>query len=471
MGIGMINGVRKELGLGWSLFVAVVVATAVISCPGAHGGATGVDVTGFGLRDSGADGLHGNDEIDASGVDAGDLHRVEDERVGQLVALEAEPLAPFFEALAQLEEDGTGTVRVLQWGDSHTAADFVTSEIRHLLQERFGDSGRGFMLLGRPWRSYRPKDVKLDAGGDWRAERILIAADPATLDGRYGLGGVSVESRDPSAWTTVATSSSTGFNRVASSFEVFFLKQPRGGSFRVLVDGAPRVTVSTAASSFSTGFVKVAVDKGEHEFEVRVIGDRRVRLFGATVENDGPGVVYDSLGVNGGFFHTPLRWDAELLAEQVARRNPDLLVAMYGTNEADSRTINPSSYARMVRKTMARFRAGAPEAACMLFGPPDRRVASNGDDEPTQLDWIIDVQGEVASEIGCAFLDLRELMGGPGSYNWWTVRNPRLARGDGVHLTVQGYRELGRQVVEEILSAYEDYLDTADNPLDRDADR
>jgi len=463
-----VNG-GKWFGRRWSLLLAGLLGTAVISCPRAHGGATGADLRsgrGSGSDYEGEDG-YGEvwDEADGGGADALDDDLVDEERLGQLVALEGDPLGSFFEALAGVERDGEGIVRVLQWGDSHTAADFLTGEIRYALQSRFGDAGHGFVLLGKPWRSYHPKDVKLTASGNWTAERILIAADPATLDGRYGLGGVSVETADRDATTSVATSDSSEFNQEASAFEVFYLEQPRGGSFRLLVDGEPRATVSTAAKRYRTGFVSVEVDLGPHEFEVRTLGDGRVRLFGATIENDGPGLVYDSLGVNGGFFHTPHRWDADLLAEQVARRDPDLLITMYGTNEADSRNIDPARYGDMVRRTLARFRAGAPEASCLLFGPPDRRMKSAGGDEPTQLDWIVDVQREVAAEIGCAFLDLRELMGGPGSYDRWSSVSPRLAQGDGVHLTVQGYRVLGERIAGAILEGYESYLAEIEHPI------
>lgn len=462
---------RKILGRTGTLLIAAVLGLSVVSCPRARGGVAGPDSAAAPEDEVDFEGEQApGGEIDAGGVDVADSGLFEEERVGQLVALEDDPLGTFFDALARSEQGEQDIVRILHWGDSHTAADFLTGEIRYALQRRFGDGGHGFVLLAKPWKSYRPKDVKLGVSGQWTAERILIAADPATLDGRYGLGGVSVETEEKGASATAATTDSTGFNRVASVFEVFYLDQPDGGSFRVLVDGDVRATVSTAATRQQTGFVSVEVEEGPHEFEVRAVGDGKVRLFGATVENDGPGLVYDSLGVNGGFFHTPHRWDADLLAEQVARRDPDLLITMYGTNEADSRNIDEEKYADMVRRTLERFRAGAPGVSCMLFGPPDRRMRGDANGEPTQLDWIIGVQREVAAEIGCAFLDLRELMGGSGSYDVWSGVTPRLAQGDGVHLTVQGYRVLGERIAGEILEAYESYLAEVGHPLAADGD-
>src|SRR5581483_4136163 len=48
-----------------------------------------------------------------------------------------------FASLALVEEGKAHEdVRVVQFGDSHTAADVGTAVFRHLLQDRFGDGGR-----------------------------------------------------------------------------------------------------------------------------------------------------------------------------------------------------------------------------------------------------------------------------------------------------------------------------------------
>jgi lysophospholipase L1-like esterase len=395
------------------------------------------------------------DAKDGGGTDAGQGDLREEERIGEMVGFEPEPLARFLEALRDLDRSDREMVRVLHYGDSHIAADFLTTAIRRSLQARFGDGGRGFVLLGRPWRSYRPKDVSLRTTGVWRTERILVAADPATLDGRYGLGGVSTNSGEQGASSWVGTRRGTDFGRKASTLQVFYLQQPGGGSFQVIADGRVRGKVNTASGQTRSGFFTLAVTEGEHEFGVRLLGDGEVRFFGAVIESDGPGLVYDTLGINGGFFYTPLRWDGDLLAEQVAQRDPDLLVTMYGANEVDSKSINPENYKAKVLKVMARFAKGAPDADCLMLGPTDRKIRQSNDDSPDQLSWIIDVQREVADEIGCAFMDLRQMMGGPGSQEMWSRMSPALAQPDGIHLTVRGYRDLGERIAAELLCAYE----------------
>ena len=454
---------RAKSGRALRLAAVAVVALAAVSCPRA---AHRAESAGSGL---GIDALHQVEAIAAAediwpdgGAEADAATAGDTTGLVHVVPLEIGPMERFFAALARTERDALGLVRVVHYGDSHTAADLMTAAIRRALQDRFGDGGRGFIALGRPWKSYRPKDVEIAAssGGDWRAERVLVAVDPAKLDGRYGLGGVCTMGSRRDAFVRVATASGGDYGDEAASFDVYYMVQRGGGSFEVLVDGRPVGTVATNGAGPRSGFFKAGVEPGPHELEVRLRGDGEVRLFGVAIEGRGPGIVYDNLGVNGAFFYTPLRWDGALLAEQIERRSPDLIVAMYGSNEVDSRTIAEESYRADVRRVMTRFREGAPDASCLLLGPPDRK----GRDPragAAQLAWIIEAQRDVADEIGCGFIDLQGLMGGPGSQDAWVRQG--LARSDGVHLTARGYRVVGERLAEEIVGAYEEYHEG--NPL------
>ena len=391
---------------------------------------------------------------DDTGADVGVQGLTLDTRVGiELPLMGDDPLAGFYDALKALEEKERDKVRILHYGDSHTAADFFTTSVRRSLQGRFGDGGRGFVLLGKPWRSYRPKDIEVSATGIWDTERILIAADPATLDGYYGLAGITTETTTPLARSFVQTNMDKGFGKKASLFDLFYMVQPGGGRLKVLVDGKAKGTIETEGSRKRTGFFKVKVNEGPHKFEVRTLGDGEVRLFGAAVESR-RGLVYDALGVNGGFFYTPHRWNETELQKQIARRNPDLIITMYGTNETGSRSITPETYKEKVRTTMNRFMGGAPDASCLMIGPPDRE-SEKGEGE--RLTWIIQVQREVATEIGCGFINLREMMGGEGAHRVWQGVSPAMAQSDGIHLTVRGYMTLGERIAGEILSGYDQY--------------
>jgi lysophospholipase L1-like esterase len=357
------------------------------------------------------------------------------------------PLASFYTALQRLARGEADKVRVLHYGDSHTAADVLTSVVRRSLQARFGDGGRGFLPLGRPWNSFLPKDISHQAQGTWSVARVLAAAPPERMDGHYGLGGLSTIGGVGSSTRIAALpGQQTGL------FEVFYLNQPGGGRFRIWVDGVAQGAVDTASETMTPGFYRVDMPAKARVFEVRT-QQPPVRFFGAVIEHAGPGVVYDTLGINGSFFYTSAHWNADELQQQVQRRDPQLIVAMYGSNEANSRSLTPDTYADKVHAAMARLTAGAPRAACLLIGPPDRVLRNCGRED--QLDWIIDVQRRVAAERGCGFIDLQHLMGGPGSHRQWQQQQPPLAQADGVHLTIRGYLQLGEAVARELLEGFD----------------
>ncbi|MBN2716827.1 MAG: hypothetical protein JXX14_13330 [Deltaproteobacteria bacterium] len=436
-----------------SLAVLLILSVFVLSCPNAENRhPKGSDSADDFLKQAGQS--NNSEEDDDTGADVGPDGLTIDPRVGiEVPVMGDDPMAAFFDALQALEQGKRDKVRILHYGDSHTAADFLTTTVRRALQTRFGDGGRGFILLGKPWRSYRPKDIEVSATGDWEAERILIAADPATLDGYYGLAGITTATVTPLARSFVETNPEKGFGKTVSLFDLFYMVQPDGGHLKVFVDGAQRGTVDTGGQKKRTGFFKMKVKEGPHKFEIRTDGDGEVRLFGAAVESN-RGVVYDALGVNGGFFYTPHRWNETELQKQIARRDPSLIVTMYGTNESGSRTINPESYKEKVRTTMNRFMGGAKDASCLMLGPPDRD-SENG--ESDRITWIIQVQREVAAEVGCGFINLRDMMGGEGAHRIWQSVSPAMAQTDGIHLTVRGYTTLGERIATEILSAYDEY--------------
>jgi lysophospholipase L1-like esterase len=359
------------------------------------------------------------------------------------------PLAFFHEALRGLKRGERSTVRVLHFGDSHTAADLMTTEIRRRLQARFGNGGRGFVLLGRPWKSYDPKDIFVSSTGPWTTKRVLFGDDSSALDGRFGLSGIASEPGSSESVTKLAAQANLPFSTGMDRLEIFYLRQPFGGDLLVSAGAAPAQRIPTSSPRFETGVFRHRVAKDQGLVSVSSAGNGPVRLFGAVVESEETGVVYDTLGINGAFFETVLAWNEKIFAEQVALRNPDLIVIMYGTNDAGIKNLTPGAFHQAVGQAINKLRQGAPEAACLVVGPPDSRSTVRRSMPPERLDWIISVEAAVARTQGCGFVDLRALMGGPGSFGQWQRQG--LATSDGVHLTGKGYAVLGELLARQML--------------------
>lgn len=354
-----------------------------------------------------------------------------------------------FHAALRRAAAGQGKARLLFWGASHTAADIYTGTIRAYLQTMFGDGGAGYVLPAPPWRSYRRFGLVIDGStSSWNVLKVGAGA----VEDHYGLAGVALESSTAGAWGEVRPSGQYSWSRNTSGFELWYLDQPNGGRFDVLIDGVVAQRINTRHTDKRAGYARFTVPEGEHRLEVRALGDAPVRVFGVVTERDAPGVVVDALGVNGSRARSHLLWNEALYREHLRRRAPDLVVLAYGTNEAgDEQPI--ADYERQLDQVIRRIRDAVPNASCLLVGPSDRPLVQRRaqvTDRPRTAQ-VIEAQWRVALTHGCAFFDTVAFQGGPMSTVAWSRLDPPYAGRDLVHFTRRGYVRLGEVLLGAML--------------------
>ncbi|HEX3770591.1 MAG TPA: GDSL-type esterase/lipase family protein [Polyangiaceae bacterium] len=375
-------------------------------------------------------------------------------------------LAHLFQRFASLDEGrGHDDVRILQFGDSHTASDMGATAFRHVLQARFGDGGRGFVSLGCPWKNYVQEGIR----GCWMNDEFESQrARPRTplgfgvnttngVDGDFGLLGVSVGASRGGAYA------STQIGERFSRFEVAYLQEPLGGSFDVMVDGARAGRVSTRSATglpASSGFTSFDTTDGPHQIDVRTVGDGSVRVFGVGLDRPQTGVVVTALGINGAQIFTALRSSEEHFEEQVRHQAPALVVLAYGTNEAADPNLDDATYERGLVDILGRVSRAAPNASCLLLGPPDFARWTKGSRGYHTVPRILEIdaiQRRIARAAGCAFYDQIEAMGGPGSMAAWAAEPTPRAQQDRMHLTRAGYTQVGTSFATDVLHAYDEW--------------
>ena len=382
-----------------------------------------------------------------------------------------ESLRRFFAALVDLDlGKRTDDVRVVQFGDSHTAADFQTGPLRRSLQRRFGDGGRGFVSVGKPWKYYVQEGVQGSGMTGWSPERGHFAHGKFVGDGRYGLVGVSIAASQHGARAYSDLVAST------SHIELAYLEAPRGGSFDVLVDGARVQRLRTAGDEAKSAYVGLDVTEGPHHVELDAVGDGAVRVFGMTLDRSKVGLTLDALGVNGARAGDLLLLREDHFGAELKHRDPALVMLAYGTNESTD-DVPLDVYEKQLVDVLGRVARAAPAAACLLLGPPDRAErhhvvvpgATAGGASSVQTVWttvprlldIVAMERRVAAAAGCAYYSQLDAMGGPGSMAGWALEAPPRAMLDRTHLSRQGYAELGDALASDLVRAYETYRGSA----------
>ena len=352
----------------------------------------------------------------------------------------------FYETLARALQ-GEWVTRIVHYGDSHIAADILTGALRRQLQRCFGEAGAGFVLPGRPWPAYSRAGVTSQASAGWQTEGLTQASVAA--DGRLGLAGVSLSTRASGEWITVTAA--------GSYFDIYVLKQPGGGSISVLLDGVEqRRNVSLVSRASESACIEVVADTGSvHIIEIRTTAAGRARIFGIAIEFNSAGVVYDALGINGARASRPLHWDWKVLASSLERRDPDLIVVSYGSNEVSDADLDLEEYRAGFTTLLNQFHEAAPRASILVISPPDRAVRiANRWKTIGRMPALVEAQRQAAFKAGAAFYDLFDAMGSSGSIERWATQPQPLAQPDRVHLTSAGYKLVADWLYQQMISGY-----------------
>ncbi len=359
-------------------------------------------------------------------------------------------LRPFFDQLHQLEADPKAQlVRVIQFGDSHTAADVFTGALRTLFQGKFGDGGAGFSFAGYPFAGYHIRGTKRAQSTGW----TVIGTHLNDIgDAMVGMGGVSLSTEAAGNWVSLDAD--------ATSLQVQYLIQPNGGSFEIRDNDNLIATVSTAKADptapDAAAQFGAPVEPGPHHFEVLTTEQAPVRLLGLSTENTA-GVTYEAAGINGAEASLFLRWNETMQQPLLAAVNPALIVLSYGTNEAGDRNWTEEGYAAMFQRIIERCRRLAPNASILVVGPPDRamRAGRRAWKPFTGVDRIVEAQRSVCRKMNCAYWDQRSRMGGLGSMRDWVTIS--WAQPDHTHFTGEGYTELASALFSDIVQQYDSY--------------
>jgi hypothetical protein len=364
---------------------------------------------------------------------------------------EHDALTRFFEHIALLLRGrATTPVRIAVYGDSNGTMDYMTGEMRRLLQTAGGDAGHGFVALARPWPWYRHQYVVSDYDEKaWSAYTVTTHPTP-TMDPWYGPGLIVAQSKQNGAVTWVQTApEGAPIGTTASRFEVWYLTWPPGGKFDVKVDGEVKASLDTHAEGDPHfAFARVDVPDGPHKLVAVTRSPRPVRLLGAVLEREVAGFQVDGFGVGSQNCLCVLRESEDLDREVLAHRPYDLIVFHIGSNTWNPAVMDP---ALCMNEAIARFRRAEADVSVMIMTPPD--WGEKGMKKtPGWLKKSEAQLAQAAKESSAAFFDFRTAMGGEGSMARFL--DMKLTQGDGIHFNAKGGAFVAGRIVGALGRAF-----------------
>lgn len=331
----------------------------------------------------------------------------------------------------QAKRDGMDRpLRIVQIGDSHTAGDFFTEQLRRRLQARFGDAGIGWIIPGPvPGQSAARYEISSSGAWTFQSSRSGTSKD-------LPLGGfLNTGSAGSRLLIRPTLQGSPGPWRFGA-----LVRRATGSSaatLRLIGAGRPSQVFSPSAQWMPVELSLQGTPSAQFVFQVL---SGRVDVAGLWLERERQGVVIDHIGRNAAKLTDLQRWSDTAMANLFHARPVDAIVLAYGTNEAVD-NLTASTYTAHINTVVNRLQRAAPGTPVILLTAPS--FSQGGDSHcehyrPRSLRAVVSAQMAAARIPGVQVWNWMQAMGGECSVAQWS-RQGLMAR-DWIHMTAAGYR-------------------------------
>jgi lysophospholipase L1-like esterase len=356
-------------------------------------------------------------------------------------------------------------IRILQFGDSHTSADFLSGEIRRRLQESYGNGGTGYVTAGRPHIGVLSSTLKISVSSGWTYKALQRSEDV----GEFWMSGFNTVASAAGETLSFASEQPVTFDII----EIEAIRRPGGGAFDIKLDGATEGSFDLAGDKVEPVVIRLVPDHGPtnrvHDIALATSNDGVVSISSVAIYNTRAGLTYSSVGYPGATIDILNKLDGRLFVADLHRLDPQIVVLSFGTNEASKENLDIAGYTRKYEKVLAKIRAALPAVAIVLIGPPDGeelpQQCKDKARDSAECKRALETTASGARETGCAWKTLPKLAEvreaqrmiaqrqGLVYWNWasimpkecgadrWLGEQPPLMAKDHIHFTIAGYKK------------------------------
>ena len=355
----------------------------------------------------------------------------------------------FFDKLDKLIFEGKGKISVMQVGGSHIQADIWSDRMR---QNFFKFSpglngGRGFIFPYTLAHTNNPYYYKVTYTGTWKGFRSAVKKHKS----EYGVSGITASTYDSLSTFQLRFRNKHcpryDFNRV----KVFHDLDSTSFKLAFVADSNHTIVVNE-----EIGYTEYIFDHYIDSVAFTITKTDTVQdhfnLYGLSLENDDPGIVYHAIGANGASTASYLRCGK--FTQHLPALKPDLVIFCMGINDAYHADFVPADYELNYDTLVQWVRSVNPDVAIIFTTNNDSYYKRRYPNK--RAEQVREVMISLAKRHNAAVWDLYGVMGGLGSSRTWE-RN-KLVKRDKIHFTSKGYRLVGDLMFSSLVEAYDNHL-------------
>lgn len=335
-------------------------------------------------------------------------------------------------------------VVIFHYGGSHIQAERPTTHARAMLQEKFGNGGRGMVFNYGAANTYSSVNYTSTFKGTWVYAKSFQIPPKVPL----GVCGMSVETSQANAELNFKFKTTIPDDRY--KVILFFENDSTTADFEFKIDTNTYRYDREKLRSLGTNYIEIIYTGSITDLQVKTTGGPSAtnyfRFYGVDIEKViNSGVVYHSLGVGAAPMRSVLYLDK--MPDQAQVLKPDIVILDFGTNDILYNNAIDPKLAEQVRKAIRKFRAVDPEVLIILTSTQDLYRKGK---YITAGPIFRDLMDSLAREQKCMFWNWYDLSGGLRTIRTWESLG--YCQSDYIHLTQKGYKVKGEFFASSILN-------------------
>lgn len=308
------------------------------------------------------------------------------------------------------------------FGDSHMAADFFSSRLRHYIKT--GSVGFIYPLQPKYQHTtlvrYKSKNFE------------LLNSKSNDISANFAMGGIIARAQKKGAFVELNTQK---VPRHATFIVVF--KAPHTKDAFVVKDERGQRFFLKAAKRGVWSFARLK----NVDFPVRIeAADKNVLLGGYFIMDAKNPAALDTLGINGAKSSLFTRWNEDTFLQELDLFKSDIVILAYGSNDAIFTPFNEDEFKQNYLNFIKILRKSNPNTSVILISPPTiTKKVGEKFELVAEFEMVQKALFDIAKREKLVLFDMHQAMQNSGGKDAWIEQN--LSKQD-VHLTNEGYKKM-----------------------------